>query len=73
MFLAGPWLKGLDGNQDGEVTQAEFKLGFVRWHETWDADKDGRLSEEEMKRGMNREWSPLRGGPPEAPDAANRP
>jgi hypothetical protein len=73
MFLAEPWLKGLDGNQDGGVIEAEFKVGFVRWHETWDSDKNGRLSEEEMRRGMNREWSPFRGGPPEAPAGANRP
>jgi spore coat protein H len=66
-FLAEAWFKALDANRDGVVTKPEFEAGFAHWFETWDADKNNRLSEEELRRGMNREWSPFRGGPPGEP------
>jgi hypothetical protein len=64
MFLAQTFTTALDADKDGVVTQTEFTQGFLKWFDAWNTDQSGVLTEEQLRAGINKDFSPFRGGPP---------
>jgi spore coat protein H len=67
MFLGGPFMTALDSSKDGEITRDEFVQGFAKWFDAWNTDKSGALSDDQLRKGIDQDLSPFRGGPPGGP------
>ncbi len=64
-FLAAPFLKLADADQDGQASQAEWISLFETWFKSWDTGQDESLNQEELVAGFNAEFGPPPGaGPP---------
>lgn len=70
-MLVPGFQRGLDGNQDGRISRAEFTGGFARWFTAWDTQQRGHLTSDDVRDGMNKDLNPMppggpggRGGPP---------
>jgi spore coat protein CotH len=64
MFLAHNVMDAFDTDKNGKLTHEEFTAGFSKWFENWNTDKSGTLSDEQLRAGINRDLSPMPGGPP---------
>jgi spore coat protein CotH len=64
--LGEAFMTEMDLNRDGRITRQEFADGFARWFERWNSDKTGLLTEEQLRSGIDREFWPVRSGPPGA-------
>jgi spore coat protein H len=64
MFLAQAFMTALNADEDRVVTQPESTRGFVKWFDSWNTDHGDALTELQLRAGINRDFSPFRGGPP---------
>ncbi|HVY71336.1 MAG TPA: CotH kinase family protein [Verrucomicrobiae bacterium] len=62
MFLSPGFLRVLDKDKDGFVSQSEFTEGFAAWFKGWDTDHSGSLDEAKIRAGMNKDLA-MPGGP----------
>jgi hypothetical protein len=67
MFLGNAFMTALDADKDGTISRDEFMGGFAKWFESWNTDNSGVLTDEQLRAGINKEFSPFRGGPPGNP------
>ena len=67
MFLGNAFLTALDADNDGTITRDEFRQGFAKWFDAWNADRSGLLTDDQLRAGINQDLSPVRGGPPGGP------
>ncbi len=65
-FLAGLFLRELDGNRDGSISHEEFTQGFSTWFTSWDVDKTARLTDAQLRSGIDKNLAFVPGGPPSA-------
>ncbi len=63
-FLADGFRRGLDGDKNSTVSNAEFVSGFANWFEDWDTKKQGFLDADAFREGINKALMPPVGGPP---------
>jgi hypothetical protein len=63
--LLGPaFVSTLDADQDGGVSQAEFRQAFQKWFTSWDTDRTGALTAEKLRAGVNKDLAPFAVGNP---------
>lgn len=69
-MLVPGFLRTLDGNQDGQVSRAEFTDGFTKWFKNWDTKRQGYLTPDDVRDGLNKDLNPTpAGGPGGGPGA----
>lgn len=64
-FLLPVFLGAFDVDEDGEVTEDEFRRGIERWFVSWNTDGSGILTEDQLWAGIHRDFARHmpRGGP----------
>ena len=65
MFIAPTFLKG-DRNQDGALSNEEFRTLGEAWFSDWDKEKSGQLSGDQLRAGLDLTLAPANPGPPGA-------
>jgi spore coat protein H len=66
-FLAGFFVSAFDMDKNQALTHEEFSQGFAGWFKKWNMDASGPLTEEQLRAGIDRDLTPVRGGPSGGP------
>lgn len=62
-MIGSAFLKAMDENKDGNITQEEFKTAFTKWFDSWSTDN--LITEEQLRAGIEKDLAPagMPGGP----------